>query len=202
MHSIGKYKTGCMYGSGCKKKHERPSAEPVENENGSAKQAKSMATAALPETNGGKPVLKSLQLGEIDQTFDMIPNNTGYWLCENKTWLQPETDDITGCTNCDMSHSAIQPCADGGYHSALYHNMALQLKISAVEAGRPFRWISYDTQMVKDGTDAKVMTTMATRSPARGTIFKKYPPTRAAAAAGCWYTNAKKIDESCLYDSD
>ena len=207
MHSIGKYSTGCMYGSGCKKKHERPIAEPVENENGNenterARQAKIMATATLPETNGGKPVLKGLQLGEIDQQFSMIPNDTGYWLCENKTWLQPETDDITGCTNCNMTHSAIQPCADGGYHSALYHNMALQLQISAVETGRPFRWISYDTQMVKDGTDAKVMTTMATRSPVRGTIFKAHPPTRAAAATGCWYTNAKKIDESCLYDSD
>ena len=147
-------------------------------------------------------MLKSLQLGEIDQKFDMIPNNTGYWLCENKTWLQPETDDITVCTDCNMAHSAIQPCADGGCHSALYHNMALQLKICAVETGRPFRWISYDTQMKKDGTDAKVMTTMATRSPRTGVPFKVRPATRAAAAAGCWYTNVKKIDESCLYDSD
>ena len=76
------------------------SAEPVENKNENentdkwAKRAKNMATAALPETNGGKPVLKSLQLEEIDQKFSMIPNNTGYWLCEHNTWLQPETDDI------------------------------------------------------------------------------------------------------------
>ena len=125
MHSIGKYKTGCMYRSGCKKKHERPSNEPVENEteNGNAdrwaKRARICATAAPPETNGGKPVLKSLQLKEIGQNFNMIPNDTGYWLCENNTWLQPETDDGTVCTACEVAHSAIQPCTDGGCHSAL-----------------------------------------------------------------------------------
>ena len=32
MHSIGIYETGCTYGATCKKKHERPSFEPPEND--------------------------------------------------------------------------------------------------------------------------------------------------------------------------
>ena len=50
MHSIGIYETGCTYGASCKKKHERPSIEPPENNvvnaAGNAKPVSSMSTGA------------------------------------------------------------------------------------------------------------------------------------------------------------
>ena len=78
--------------------------------------------------------------------------------------------------------------------------MALQLKVSAVEHERPFKWLSYDVQIQKDGTDTRVMTAVATRAPVNGVVYKVRPPTRAA--AGCYFMNAKKIDDRYLYDSD
>ena len=91
MHSIGIYQTGCTYGSACKKKHERPSIEPPENDvvtaAGSAKRVSSMtagatrvssmATGASPEANGGEYVVKELPASDIkSQDFTLVPNKT------------------------------------------------------------------------------------------------------------------------------
>ena len=78
MHSIGKYKTGCMYGSECTKKHERPSIEPPENAD-NAMPVATMATAALPQTNGSKQVHQEMQVGDIkDRNFVIMLNETKY----------------------------------------------------------------------------------------------------------------------------
>ena len=154
MHHIGKYRFGCTFGDNCRKKHQRPSSEPAEK---SKQRVTSMATKAVPETNGGKPVLQEVQPSDITgQKFNLIPNNTGYWVCNNKVWLQPEDDNDLMCTNCNEGHSIIQPCKNGAQHSGLIHQMALEMSASAVEEQRPFKWMSYGTQVQKEAVDANV----------------------------------------------
>ena len=114
-----------------------------------------MATKAIPDVikcgrflNGGKPVLQEVQPSDITgQKFNLIPNDTGYWMCNNKVWLQPEDDNDQMCTSCNEGHSVIQPCKDGAHHSGLIHQMALEMSASAVEEQRPFKWMSYGTQV-------------------------------------------------------
>ena len=63
MHSIGIYRTGCTYGTACIHKHERPSNEPPENGADAdvpGTPVSTMATGAIPNTNGAKPVLKEM----------------------------------------------------------------------------------------------------------------------------------------------
>ena len=89
MHSIGKYRTGCTYGSACRKKHERPSIEPPENaavgDNDNAKPVATMATGVIPNTNGGKPVVLEMQPKDVvDQKFAISQNETGWWIKSNR----------------------------------------------------------------------------------------------------------------------
>ena len=119
MHSIGKYKTGCTYGSACRKKHERPSIEPPANAH-DGKAVATMATGVLPQTNGGKQVHQEMQVGDVTDTkFVIMPNETKYWVSSSHIWLQPEDEDDSLCANCDETHSQIAPCKNGGCHSML-----------------------------------------------------------------------------------
>ena len=159
MHDIGIYKSGCSYGRTCNKKHERPNFEPPENDvvtaAGSVTRVLSMATGAVPETQGGKPVLQELPVTELKmKEFTIMPNKTTHWLNSNKIWMQPEDEDASLCQVCEQEHSQIEPCSNGGQHSLLGHQMACALAVSAVETDRPFRWASYSSQeLATTGTD-------------------------------------------------
>ena len=203
MHHIGKYRSGCTFGDSCRKKHQRPSSEPEEN---SKKQVASMATNAIPDTikcgrflNGGKPVLKEVTPSDTTgQKFNLIPNDTGYWMCNNKVWLQPEDDNDHTCTNCSEDHSIIRPCKDGAHHSGLIHQMALEMGASAVEEQRPFKWMSYGTQVQKDAVDANVNLATATRK--NLPVFTRVrPATWEADTRFCYSVNAKTVDNACKY---
>ena len=205
MHSIGKYKTGCTYGSACKKKHERPSFEPPENA-GKATPVATMATATLPQTNGGKQVHQEMQVGDVkDRNFVIMPNETENWVKSSQIWLQPEDEGDSLCTKCDATHSQIVPCADRSCHSMLLHEMASAMAVSAVESGRPFQWMAYKTQQqfaTDVNSNAVLVTATRDRAPP---IYKSRPATRAQAAQMetriCYNVNAKKLDEN-LYDND
>ena len=213
MHSLGIYRTGCDFGSMCKLKHERPATEQPENEEETAaKPVSTMATRAVPPTNGGKHVLKEMQLCEISETkFTIMPNETQHWMNSNKMWLQPEGEADSLCLMCNEGHSQFEPCEDGGCHSMLPHTMACELAASAVETERKFRWVPYRTQVQHDATTgAKVMATRADRSMAAQVITPR-PATRAAAGLSCnnYCTTVEKVKEkreedacSYLYDSD
>ena len=200
MHHIGKYRSGCNYGDSCRKKHERPSSEPVENSKRAATnatQVAAMATKTVPDTHGGKPVLKEINASDMaDQTFPLIPNDTGNWMCCNKVWLQPEDDDTTMCTNCQEGHSVIKPCKLGGRHSGILHQMAMEMSISAVEEQRPFRWMPYGVGVQREAIDANVSLTTATRT--RFPVFtRERPATRAQDARFCYRVSAKKMENVC-----
>ena len=109
MHDIVIYKTGCSYDRTCNKKHERPNVEPPGNDvvtaAGSATRVLSMATGAVPETNGGKPVLQELPVSELKtKEFIIMPNKTTHWLNSNKIWMQPEDEDASYCQVCEQEH--------------------------------------------------------------------------------------------------
>ena len=199
MHHIGKYRSGCTFGDNCRKKHQRPSSEPAEN---LKQQEASMATKAILETNGGKPVLQEVQPSEITgQRFNLIPNDTGYWMCNNKVWLQPEDDNEQMCTSCNECHSIIQPCKNGAHHSGLIHQMALEMSASAVEEQQPFRWMLYGTQVQKDAVDATVHLATATR--ASLPVFTRVrPATRAVDTRFCYSVHAKTVEDACEYNTD
>ena len=153
MHDLGIYKSGCNYGSECNKKHERPNFEPPENDvvtaAGSATRVLSMATGAraVPETQGGKPVLQEIPVSDLKmKEFTIMPNKTTHWLNSNKIWMQPEDEDASLCQVCEQEHSQIEPCSNGSQHSLLGHQMACALAVSAVETDKAFRWASYSSQ--------------------------------------------------------
>ena len=165
MHSIGIYNTGCSYGRTCKKKHDRPNFEPPENEvvtaAGSATRVSSMAAGAVPETNGGKPVMQELPVSELKtKEFTIMPNETNYWLNSNKIWMQPKDEDDSLCQTCETEHSQITPCSSGGQHSLLGHQMACALAVSAVEPDKPFRWASYSSQELATSGAAQSMSVL------------------------------------------
>ena len=203
MHSIGKYKTGCTYGSACRKKHERPSTEPPENAQ-AGKAVATMATGALPQTNGGKQVHQEMQVGDVAGTkFVIMPNETKHWVNSSRIWLQPEDEEDSLCATCDEAHSQITPCEKGGCHSMLTHDMANAMAVSAVESGRPFQWMPYLTQHQFDNnvnSNAVLVTPTRQRAPP---IYVQRPATQAAARETrfCYNVNAKKMD-ACLYDND
>ena len=98
MRAIGMYRTGCDFGGKCKLKHERPTTEPPEIALGAAaKPVATMATGAVPNTNGGKHVKQEMQLTDIsEKNFTIMPNGTAGWVNSNEMWLQPddETDSL------------------------------------------------------------------------------------------------------------
>ena len=120
MHSIGIYRTECGFGDTCKLNHGRPTTEPPENAlETAAKPVATMATRAVPPTNGGKHVLQDpeMQLAEIsEKKFTILPNETTNWINSNKMWLQPEDEAESLCQACGEEHSQIEPCKDGGCH--------------------------------------------------------------------------------------
>ena len=223
MHSIGIYDTGCTYGSACKKKHERPSIEPPENDvvtaAGNAKPVSSMATGATrvstmatgasPEANGGECVLKSLPASEIkSQDFVLVPNKTNYWMKNNNVWLQawPENENETLCQNCDDGQSHIAPCSDGGQHLLLSQQIASALASSSKDPENPLQWASYASQM-KAAQDVQANSVLTT-----GTRVGSPPifvVDRRSRKMGCFSVRAKACMpgehenmHSCLYDSD
>ena len=124
--------------------------------------------------------------------------------------MQPE-DDNELCQNCNVAHSHVKPCADGGSHSMLLHQMACEMATSAVEHASPFRWLSQETQKTI-ATEVKSITVLvnATRNGA-SPIYKSRPATRAQAAQMktrfCYSVNTKPMGDkeahdACLYDSD
>ena len=214
MHSLGIYRTGCDFGSQCKKKHERPKGEPPENATVAVpvgtKRTAAMATGAVPITNGGKPKIQEMGLADISgKTFAVfMPSKATVWIKCNRMWLQPKDENDMVCQNCNTCHSLIETCEDGGTHSLQYHEMACELAATAVEADRTFKWVPYSVQvqMVEDD-EAKCMTATVTRTrETRGVLFNR-PATRAA--AGCYGVSVSKMEKkneddgnSYLYDSD
>ena len=213
MHSLGIYRTGCDFGSQCKKKHERPKGEPPENAlvavPEGTKRVATMATGAVPSINGGQPQMQKMGLADIsEKTFTIMPNTTTEWLNCNKMWLQPEDENDSVCRKCDTCHSRIEPCEDGGSHSLQHHQMACELAASAVETDRTFKCVPYSVQVqMREEEEAKCMTARVTRTrETRGIPFTR-PATRAA--AGCYSVSVNKLKEkneddesSYLYDSD
>ena len=218
MHSIGIYDTGCPYGSTCKKKHERPSIEPPENNvvtaAGNAKPVSSMptgakrvtimATGASPEANGDEYVLKELAVSEIEsRDFKLAPNKTNYWIKNNKIWLQPDGEEDTLCQHCDEGHSTITPCSDGGQHSLLSQQMVLALAASSQDPSNPLKWASYASQVqaTPDVQESSVLAT-GTRVGSPPVYFMD----RRARKAACSSITAKTCVKaqnanmySCLY---
>ena len=159
MHSIGKYKTGCKWGSTCNKKHERPNCEPK----AALKNVSSMAIGTLP-TNGTAK-LQEMQMRDLEgHDLTLMPNETLHWVSNCKIWLQPEHDEETMCSVCDEGHSTITPCENGGgSHSELTKSMGIELTASAVEPDRPFRWVSYAMQVQKDALQVGIVNSMPKR---------------------------------------
>ena len=107
-----------------------------------AKRVSSMATGASPYT------CKELAVSEIEpEKFTLAPNETSFWIQNNKIWLQPEGEEDSLCQNCDEGHSHITPCSDGGQHSSLSQQMASALAASSRDPNVPLKWASYKSQM-------------------------------------------------------
>ena len=181
--------------------------EPPENKLGaapdSAKQVTIMATGAVPKTNGGKQVLKELQMADIkNREFSLVPNKTTWWINNNKAWLQPENDVDSLCQTWDEGHSQITECSGGGCHSKLTHEMACALAKSAVETAQPFTWLPYETQ-TRQANSWSVLATETRNRDTRGVEVQR-PSTRAEAAGGrfCYTINTKSMEDACLFDSD
>ena len=86
----------CTYGTACINKHEHPSNEPPENSADAdvpGTPVSTMATGAIPNTNGAKPVLKEMTNEEgKEKKFTILPNTTNGWINSNKVWMQPDDD--------------------------------------------------------------------------------------------------------------
>jgi hypothetical protein len=228
MHSLGIYETGCTYGATCKKKHERPSFEPPENDevagaarnqaaagqpkpatsmSTGAKKVSIMATGATPGGSGDKYVLEELPVSAIKQgNFHLVPNETNYWILNNKVWLQPENEQDTMCQNCDEGHSHLAPCSDGGQHSLLSHHMASTLAASSKDPNPPLRWASYKAQLAAtlDVNESSVLA-VGTRVGSPPVYYMD----RRARKAACSSISAKTCVAakdanmySCLYNDD
>ena len=227
MHSIGIYDTGCSYGATCKRKHERSSIEPPENDvvadagrtqaaarpissmSTGAKRVSIMATGASPEAHGDEYVLKELTASEMEsEDLHLAPNKTQCWMKNNKIWLQPEGDEDTLCQNCGEEHSIITPCSDGGQHQLLLKNMISDLATSSKHPDVPLRWASYVSQ-VQASQDVQDSSVLATGTRVVGSPPKYYADRRTRKAA-CSSITVKKCMPargnnmySCLYyDSD
>ena len=128
-----------------------------------------MATGAVPETNGGKYVVQELPVPVSElksMEFTIMPNKTKYWLKISKIWMQPEDEDDSLCQTCEVEHSQIVLCSDGGQHSLLGHQMACALAVSAVDPDNPFRWASYSSQeLATTGVQSMSVLTTGVRSP-------------------------------------
>ena len=165
-----------------------------------------MAAGAVPETNGGKPVLQELPVSELKtKEFTIMPNETNYWLNSSKIWMQPKDEDDSLCQTCETEHSQITPCSSGDQHSLLGHQMACALAVSAVEPDKPFRWASYSSQELATSGAAQSMSVLVT-----GTrTGVRSPPIFMDRAARkdtrfCYSVKAKKTeteDKTCLYDT-
>ena len=72
--------------------------------------------------------------------------------------MQPE-DDNDLCGNCNVAHSQVKPCADGGshVHSMLLHQMACEMATSDVEDASPFKWMAYEGCRIEPQTRSKKM---------------------------------------------
>jgi hypothetical protein len=172
-----------------------------------AKKVSVMATGASPGDNGDKYVLEELPASEIKQgNFHLVPNETIYWILNNKVWLQPENESDTMCRNCDEGHSQLTPCSDGGQHSLLSHHMASTLAASSKDPNPPLRWASYKAQLVAalDVHESSVLAvgTRVGSPPA-------YRMDRRARKAACSSISAKTCVAakdanmySCLYNDD
>ena len=116
MHSIGIYMTGCTYGNACVNKHERPGIEPPENSQDAAvvrTPVATMATAAVPNTNGAKPVLQEMQEDAANDTKSTIlPNETNGWINSNKVTTR------CGCSLTTMPTSCVVPATRSTHTSS------------------------------------------------------------------------------------
>ena len=196
MHSIGKYKTGCSYGDKCNKLHARPNKEPGDG-------ATRTRTVAANATTAGQglitPVIKELARQDLTGlTTTLVPNKGTFWLNDSKIWLQPQTDEQSPCTNCGDRHSLIAPCkSGGGHHSILYTTMESDLNTSGIDKDRPFKWVSYKTQI---GADANVTGTRVDVNATSGQLYLQTDPMQRRRNVFTGYAGVRP--DSVLYDSD
>ena len=160
-----------------------------------------MATGASPHT------CKELAVSEIEPArFTLAPNETQFWLQNNKIWLQPEGEGDSLCQNCDEGHSHITPCSDGGQHSSLSQQMASALAASSRDPNVPLKWASYMSQMqaTREIRESQVLATgtrvgsppmyrmdrMARKAACSSVTVKKCKPARDANMYACLYEDS------------
>ena len=112
------------------------------------------------------------------------------------------------CQTCETEHSQITLCSNRGQHSLLGHQMACALAVSAVEADKPFRWVSYSSQeLATSGVQSMsvLVTGTYTRTCVRSLpIFMDRAARNSKDTRFCYSMKAKTMeteDKMCLYDT-